>query len=218
MIALVLAVIAYCRVFFIGRHRLGLELAALRQQLVVFQRKQPRPHLCDLDRAFWVALRRLWPGWANALIIVKPDTVIAWHRAAFRLFWRWRSRPKRPGRPSISVEIQRLIRRMKSENPSWGAPRIHGELLELGFEVSEPTVSRYLQRLKRQPDQSKVQRWLAFLQNHREVIAAFDFFTVPTLSFRVLYCFFVIEHHRRRILHFNATAHPMSDWILQQLR
>ncbi len=215
---LVLAVIAYCRAFFIGRHRLGLEVAALRQQLVVFKRKQPRPHLCDLDRTFWVALRRLWPGWANALIIVKPDTVVSWHRAAFRLFWRWRSRPKRLGRPSVSVEIQQLIRRMESENPSWGAPRIHGELLQLGFEVSEPTVSRYLQRLKRQPDKSKVQRWLAFLQNHREVIAAFDFFTVPTLSFRVLYCFFVIEHHRRRILHFNVTAHPTSDWILQQLR
>jgi len=218
MIALVLAVIAYCRTFFIGRHRLGLEVAALRQQLVVFKRKQPRPHLCDLDRTFWVALRRLWPGWANALIIVKPDTVVSWHRAAFRLFWRWRSRPKRLGRPSVSVEIQQLIRRMKSENPSWGAPRIHGELLQLGFEVSEPTVSRYLQRLKRQPDKSKVQRWLAFVQNHREVIAAFDFFTVPTLSFRVLYCFFVIEHQRRRILHFNVTAHPTSDWILQQLR
>lgn len=218
MIALVLVVIAYCRAFFIGRHRLGLEVAALRQQLVVFKRKQPRPHLCDLDRTFWVALRRLWPGWANALIIVKPDTVVTWHRAAFRLFWRWRSRPKRLGRPSVSVEIQQLIRRMKSENPSWGAPRIHGELRQLGFEVSEPTVSRYLQRLKRQPDKSKVQRWLAFVQNHREVIAAFDFFTVPTLSFRVLYCFFVIEHHRRRILHFNVTAHPTSDWILQQLR
>lgn len=218
MIALVLAVIAYCRAFFIGRHRLGLEVAALRQQLVVFKRKQPRAHLSDLDRAFWVALRRLWPGWANALIIVKPDTVVSWHRAGFRLFWRWRSRPKRLGRPSVSVEIQQLIRRMKSENPSWGAPRIHGELLQLGFEVSEPTVSRYLQRLKRQPDNSKVQRWLAFIQNHREVIAAFDFFTVPTLSFRVLYCFFVIEHQRRRILHFNVTAHPTSDWILQQLR
>ena len=100
---------------------------------------------------------------------------------------------------------------MKSENPSWGAPRIHGELLQLGFGVSEPAVSRYLQRLKRQPDKSKVRRWLTFLQNHREVIAAFDFFTVPTLSFRVLYCFFVIEHHRRRILHFNGEQTPNRD-------
>ena len=110
MTGLVVAVIAYCRAFFLGRHRLGLEVAALRQQLVVFKRKQPRPHLYDLDRAFWVALRRLWPGWANALIIVKPDTVVNWHRAGFRLFWRWQSRPKRLGRPSVGVEIQQLIR------------------------------------------------------------------------------------------------------------
>ena len=218
MIALVFAVIAYCRAFLIGRHRLGMEVGALRQQLVVFKRKQPRPRLCGCDRAFWVALRRLWPGWVNALIIVKPDTVVSWHRAGFRLFWRLRSRPRRLGRPNISPEVRQLIRRMKSENPSWGAPRIHGELLQLGFDVSEPTVSRYLQRLRSQPDKAKVQRWLAFLQNHREVMAAFDFFTVPTLSFRVLYCFFVIEHHRRRILHFNMTAHPTSEWIMQQLR
>jgi hypothetical protein len=101
---------------------------------------------------------------------------------------------------------------------TWGAPRVHGELLQLGYDISEPTVSRYLQRLKRQPDKAKLQRWLAFLQNHRELIAAFDFFAVPTLSFRVLYCFFIIDHHRRRILHFNATAHPNSAWILHQLR
>jgi transposase InsO family protein len=107
---------------------------------------------------------------------------------------------------------------MKTDNPSWGAPRIHGELLALGFQISEPTVSRYLRRLKRRTDREKAKRWLAFLHNHREVIAAFDFFTVPTLTFRVLHCFFVIEHQRRRILHFNATAHPTSEWIVQQLR
>ena len=107
---------------------------------------------------------------------------------------------------------------MKMENPTWGAPRIHGELLQLGFDISEPTVSRYLKRVGRNRDKSKAKRWLAFLNNHREVIAAFDFFTVPTMTFGVLYCFFVIEHERRRILHFNATAHPTSDWIVQQLR
>jgi len=111
-----------------------------------------------------------------------------------------------------------LICRMKQNNPTWGAPRIHGELLQLGFEISEPTVSRYLQRLKRHCHQDKAKRWLAFLNNHREVIAAFDFFTVPTITFRVLFCFFVIEHDRRRILHFNVTSHPTSDWIVQQLR
>jgi putative transposase len=107
---------------------------------------------------------------------------------------------------------------MKKDNPSWGAPRIHGELLQLGFEISEPTVSRYLHRLKRHHGEGKAKRWLAFLNNHREVIAAFDFFAVPTLTFRVLYCFFVIENGRRRILHFNTTAHPTSEWIVQQLR
>ncbi len=118
----------------------------------------------------------------------------------------------------MTQEIRELIRRMKAENPGWGAPRIHGELLQLGFEVSEPTVSRYLQRLKRRCDDGKAKRWLAFLNNHREVIAAFDFFTVPTLKFRTLYCFFVIEHSRRRILHFNCTEHPTGNWIVQQLR
>ncbi len=165
-----------------------------------------------------MGLRQLWPGWVSALIIVKPDTVVSWHRAGFRIFWRLRSCARRFGRPAIRMEVRELIRHMKSENPSWGAPRIHGELLQLGFEISEPTVSRYLRRLKRRPDKAKVQRWVTFLQNHREVIAAFDFFTVSTLNFRVLYCFFVIEHHRRRILHFSTTAHPTGDWIVQQLR
>jgi putative transposase len=149
---------------------------------------------------------------------VKPETVVTWHRAGFRLFWRWRSRWRLPGRPPVSAEVRQLIRRMRAENPSWGAPRIHGELLQLGFDISEPTVSRYLRRLKPRHDEGKAKRWLAFLNNHREVIAAFDFFTVPTLTFRVLYCLFVIEHNRRRILHFNVTAHPTSDWIVQQLR
>jgi transposase InsO family protein len=107
---------------------------------------------------------------------------------------------------------------MKKENPSWGAPRIHGEPLLLGFDISEPTVSRYLQRLKRIPQENKPNQWLTFLNNHREVIAAFDFFTVPNLCFRTLYCFFVIEHGRRRILHLNVTLHPTSDWVVQQLR
>ena len=134
------------------------------------------------------------------------------------MFWRWRSQQCRPGRPKISGEIRQLIRRMKAENPTWGAPRIHGELLQLGFKIAEPTVSRYLQRLRRYPDEGKAKQWLAFLNNHREVIAAFDFFTVPSLTFRTLYCFFVIAHDRRRVLHFNVTAQPTSDWIVQQLR
>ena len=215
---LALSVVAYIRAFFVPRHQLALEAAALRQQLAVFKRKQTRLRLHGLDRFFWTVLRRVYSGWTEALIIVQPETVVAWHRAGFRLFWRWRSRQRRPGRPRISGEIRQLIRRMKAENPTWGAPRIHGELLLLGFTIAQPTVSRYLRRLKRHPDEGKAKRWRAFLNNHREVIAAFDFFTVPSLTFHTLYCFFVIAHDRRRVLHFNVTEQPTSDWIVQQLR
>ena len=149
------------------------------------------------------------------LVIVKPETVVAWHRAGFRLFWRIRSRANK-GRPKTDVELRRLIKRMASENPTWGAPRIHGELLKLGFDISERTVSHYIRRLS-PPDQAR-KLWATFLRNHREVIAAMDFFTVPTITFRVLYCFFIIEHGRRKILHFNVTEHPTAPWIVQQLR
>jgi hypothetical protein len=171
--------------------------------------------LCTPDRLFWVVLRQLWSRWAEALIIVNPDTVVGWHRAGFRLYWRWRSRP-RGGRPRITEEIRALIRHLAQENPDWGAPKIHGELQKLGFAMSERTVARYLRRILRRGDPGK--RWLAFLRNHREAIVALDFFTVPTATFRVLYCLFVIEHGRRRILHFNVTRHPSADWVVQQLR
>ena len=136
-------------------------------------------------------------------------------RRVSALLWRWRSRP-RGGRPKITGEIRVLIRRLAEENPDWGAPKIHGELQKLGFVVSERSVARYLRRIRRRGDPSR--RWLAFLQNHREVIVAFDFFTVPTLTFQLLYCFFVIEHGRRTILHFNVTRHPTAEWVVQQLR
>jgi putative transposase len=229
MVTFLLAMLAYLRAFLIAHHRLAMEAAALRQQLAVYERKQPRPKLHRFDRLFWVVVRLMWSNWSEALILVKPETVVSWHRAGYRLFWRWRSRSNRTGRPKIEQEIRQMIRRMKRENPTWGAPRIHGELLLLGFDISEPTVSRYLQRFKRAPHDGNAKQWLAFLNNHREtkwglamtegrMIAAFDFFTVPTLSFRTLYCFFAIEHGRRRILHFNVTLHPTSDWIVQQLR
>ena len=147
--------------------------------------------------------------------MVKPETVVSWHRAGFRLYWRFLSR-RRPGRPRITSDLRGLIGRMASENPLWGAPRIHGELLKLGFDVSERTVSRYIAELGRRGDPGK--RWLSFLQNHREVMAAMDFFTVPTITLRVLYCFFVISHGRRKIVHFNTAEHPTSAWIGQQVR
>jgi transposase InsO family protein len=214
----VVAMLVYVQAFLVTRHHLALETAALRQQLAVYKRKQPRPKLTRFDRLFWVMLRRVWNNWSEALILVKPDTVVSWHCSGYRLFWRCRSRTRRVGRPKVGEEVRQLIRRMKRENPTWGAPRIHGELVLLGFDISEPTVSRYLRQLKRIPEESKASQWLAFLNNHREIIAAFDFFTVPNLWFRTLYCFFAIEHDRRRILHCNVTLHPTSAWIVQQLR
>jgi putative transposase len=203
--------------FFQGHRSLLLENLALRQQLAVLNRRNPRPRLAPFDKWFWVVARRVWSGWQQGLIIVTPETVARWHRTGFRLFWRLVSRVrKRPGRKQMSPQVRDLIFRRAAENPTWGAPRIHGELLMLGFDVSERTVSRWMKRAPKAPDPAK--RWLAFLRNHREAIAAMDFFTVPMLTFRVLYGFFVISHDRRCILHFNVTRHPTSHWIVQQLR
>src|ERR1700737_640059 len=144
-------------------------------------------------------------------------TVVSWHRAGFRLYWAWVSRARQvAGRKCVSKEVRALIFRMAAENPTWGAPRIHGELLKLGFDLSERSVSRWVRRAPRDPDPAK--RWLTFLRNHRDAISAMDFFTVPTLTFGVLYCFFVIGHDRRKILHFNVTRNPNALWIVQQLR
>src|SRR3989454_6427155 len=202
---------------FCSRQELILENLALRQQLVALHAKRPRRRLSARQKLFWIVLRKLWQGWKKPLILVTPRTVAEWHRAGFRLYWTWLSRARRlGGRQPVDKEIRALIFRMAAENPTWGAPRIHGELLKLGFKVSEPTVSRWLQRVPRSPDVTK--RWLTFLRNHREAIAAMDFFTVPTLTFGVLYCFFVIGHERRRILRFNVTRNPNALWIVQQMR
>jgi hypothetical protein len=215
VIPVLLSLIAAARVFFQSRTDIAVEVLALRQQVAVLKRKRPRPPLRPLDRLFWTALRIIWSRWRDALVIVKPETVVGWHRAGFRLYWRFRSRP-RGGRPRIAPEVRTLIRRLAQENTDWGAPRIHGELQKLGFVLSERTVARYLSRTQRRGDAGK--KWLAFLHNHREAIVAFDFFTVPTATFRILYCFFIIEHERRKILHFNVTVHPSADWVVQQLR
>jgi hypothetical protein len=199
-----------------SRADLVLENLALRQQVMVLKEKRPRPHLHDGHRAFWVAMRSAWSGWASRLVVVTPGTVVRWHRRRFRRYWTNLShRRRRPGRPRVDAELRALIRRMATEN-DWGAPRIHGELLKLGLEVSERTVSRYMPRKPPRPD--VLVRWMAFLRNHREAIAGMDFFTVPTATMRVLYGFFVIHHGRRRILHFNATFHPTMEWVVQQLR
>jgi putative transposase len=212
---LILVILCTVRVFFRSRRDTALEILALRQQVAAFKRKRPRPTLNSCDRLFWTTLRHLWPGWTDVLVIVKPETVVGWHRTGFRLCWRWRS-PPRGGRPRTTAEIRGLICRLAEENPLWGAPKIHGELLQFGFAVSERTVARYLRRVRRRGDPGK--RWLAFLQNHREVIVALDFFTVPMVTFKLLNCLFVIEHGRRTILHFNVTRHPTAEWVVQQLR
>ncbi len=195
------------------RAALQLELLAQRQQVAVLTRKPARPCLRSADRLFWVLLSRLWPGWRGALVIVRPETVIAWHRKGFRLYWTWKSRRGTPGRPPASMELRALIRQMSRENPLWGAPRIHGELLKLGLEVSEATVSKYLTHQPKPPSQS----WRTFLQNHVGCLASIDFLVVPTVRFNLLFAFIVLHHERRRIVHFAVTAHPTAAWIAQQI-
>ena len=179
-------------------------------------REATSPKAGPYREGFWLALRRLWSEWKHSLIVVTPQTVIRWHRAGFRLYWAWLSRhPRGVGRRPLTKHLRDLIQQMVAENPTWGAPRIHGELLMLGFDVSERSVSRWVKRCKRNPDPAK--QWLAFLKNHRDSIAAMDFFTGPTLTFGVLHCWFVIGHDRRRILHYNVTRNPSGFWTVLQL-
>ena len=200
---------------FRSRSALQLENLALRHQIGVLQRAaRKRPKLTPGDRLLWVWLSRIWSGWRSALAIVKPETVIAWHRVGFRQFWTWKVRRGRPGRPVVSREVRDLIRRISRENPSWGAPRIHGELLKLGIDIGESSVSKYMVRGRKPPSQT----WRTFLENHAQQLVSIDFFTVPTLCFQVLYVFLVLAHDRRRIVHCNVTAHPTAEWTGQQLR
>jgi transposase InsO family protein len=199
---------------FKSRTALHLENLALRHQLVVLHRSVKRPRLTAADRFFWAWLSAVWAGWRSALVIVKPETVIAWHRKGFRLFWTWKIRHGQPGRPPVSKETRELIRRMSHENPLWGAPRIHGELLKLGIDIGETSVGKYMVRRRKPPFQT----WRTFLENHVKTMVSVDFFTVPTIRFQVLYVFLVLAHDRRRIVHFNVTAHPTAEWTAQQLR
>jgi putative transposase len=202
---------------FRSRRSLLIENLALRQQLSVFKRQNSRPRLGVADKLFWVTLCRFWSSWKKTLIMVSPDTVARWHRCGFQLYWRLISRVRKPmGRRLVTKEIRELIFKMAAENPTWRPPRIHGELVMLGFDISERSVSRWMRRAPTTPNPG--QRWLTFLRNHREAIAAMDFFSVPTVTFNVLYVFFIVGHDRRRILHFNVSRHPTSLWIVQQLR
>ena len=198
---------------FRGRAVLQLELLALRHQLATIERTSPRPSLRLADRLLWVILSRILPNWREVLVIVKPETVVGWHRKGFRLYWTWKSRRRRDGRPTVPLEARDLIRRMSRENPLWGAPRIHGELLKLGIEVSQATVSKYIKNLPRPPSQT----WLTFLRNHIHCSASMDFFVLPTATFRLLFVLIVLHHDRRRIVHIGVTAHPTATWIKQQM-
>jgi hypothetical protein len=189
------------------------ENLALRHQITVLQRGRKRRPLNAADRFLWVCRSRLWAGWRSALAIFKPETVIRWHRTGFRLYGRWKSRGLRLGRPQVPPEVQDLIRKMSLANPLWGAPRIHGELLKLGIPLSPAIVAKYMVHSRKRPSQA----WRAFLNNHVTPLASTDFFVVPTVTFRVLFVFVVLAHHRRRVIHFNVTAHPSSEWAARQI-
>jgi putative transposase len=196
------------------RAALQLEVLALRHQLRVLDRSRPgRVRLTRVDRLLWVWLSRVWHDWRSALVIVKPDTVIGWHRRGFRLLWTWESRC-RLGRPAVPLDIRVLIRTMSAANPLWGAPRIHSELLKLGIDVGQATVAKYMARHRRPPSQT----WRTFLRNHIGQIAAADFFVVPTATWRLLFVLVILAHERRRIVHVAVTDHPTAAWTAQQLR
>jgi putative transposase len=212
MITILSALVSVLSFRFRSRPSLELELVALRHQLIVLRRQRPRRlRLHSADRLLWVCLYRVWPRVLGALVLVKPATVVKWHRQGFRIYWRWRSRC--PGRPKTSAEIRALIRQMSRANPLWGAPRIHGELLKLGIDVSQATVGRHLPRRPKAPSPT----WRSFLRNHMTVIAAVDMFMVATVTFKLLYAVIVLSHHRRRVIHFEVTQNPTQAWLARQI-
>ena len=202
----------------LGRFRskasLGAEILALRHKLNVLRRTSPRrPVFSNFNRMIFVCLYRIAPRILDAITIVGPETVIRWHRAGFRSFWRWKS-SRRAGRPSVPPEIRRLIREMSLANPLWGAPRIHGELLKLGIDIGQTSVAKYMARRRRPPSQG----WRTFLLNHADGIASIDLFVVPTISFKLLYGLLILRHDRRRIVWVGVTTSPTSEWIARQVR
>jgi putative transposase len=216
MLALVVALLAALRSTVRSRAALAAEILALRHQLAVLRRQAPRRlRLRRTDRRLWVLLSRAWSEWRHAVQVVSPDTVVRWHRQGFALYWRWKSRPRGPGRPAVAADLRDLIRQMHAANPLWGAPRIHGELQKLGITIAQATVAKYLGRRPLTPSS---QTWRTFLTSHISELASVDFFTVPPATFRVLFVFVVLSHDRRRIVHLNVTAHPTAAWTAQQFR
>ena len=198
---------------FRSKSRLEAENAVLRHQLIVLRRKmRGRPQLTNNDRWFFIQLYRWFPSILQVLTIIRPDTLVRWHRAGFRRYWRWKSRPQ-GGRPQIETELRVLIRRMSVENPLWGAPRIHGELLKLGFELAQSSVAKYMVKRRGPPSQG----WRTFLRNHAPDIAAMDLFVVPTIGFDLLYAFVIVRLDRRDLVWINVTATPTAEWVARQI-
>src|SRR6516165_6987567 len=196
-----------------GSEQIALENLPLRQQMAIFQRTVRRPKIRSMDRLFWICLRKMWKDWKSALVIVQPETVLGWQRKRFKHYWSQLSRHKSPGRPRTACDIRKLVKTLAEANLGWGAPRIHGELLKLGVEVSERTVSRLMPKRYKAPSQT----WRTFLDNHVRDLVSIDFFTVPTAKLRVLFVFIVFSHERRRVIHFNVTEHPTAAWTAQQI-
>src|SRR5258708_3829542 len=193
--------------FLCGGHRqLALENLALRQQLAVYKRTVNRPKLQRSDRLLWVWLSRVWAGWRQALVIVSPNTVLRWQRRRFCAHWTKLSARPIAGRPPVSAEIKALVKRMVAANPLWGAPRVHGELLRLGIDVSERTVSRLMPKRRPLPSQT----WRTFLANHAPALVPLDFFTLPTALLRSLFVLVLLAHYRPPVVHFNVTEHPTA--------
>jgi transposase InsO family protein len=213
MLALLCFVLAVLASPFKSKSRLEAENAALRHQLIVLRRKmQGRIQLTNNDRWFLVQLYRLFPSTLQVLTIIRPETLVRWHRAGFRCYWRWKSR-SRGGRPQIESDLRALIRRISIKNPLWGAPRIHGELLKLGFEVAQSSVAKYMVKRRRPPSQG----WRTFLRNHAPDIAAMDLFVVPTIGFNLLYAFVIVRLDRRDLVWINVTTNPTAEWIARQI-
>ena len=212
MKAVLLALVTSIRASLRGRVALHLEILALRHQLAVYQRRRSRVRTKVADRFLWAWLSRSWAGWREVLVFVQPGTVIAWQRRRFRDYWARLSR-RAPGRPAVAKEVRGLIRTMSMANPTWGSPRIVGELAKLGIQVAKATVEKYRVRPRKPPSPT----WRAFLENHVKDLVSVDFFVVPTVTFKVLFVFVVLTHFRRRVLHFNITEHPTAHWTAQQI-
>jgi putative transposase len=213
MLEMLLSFLHSFRVYFWNRADLQMEILALRHQIVVLQRQTPKAKLKPADRRFWVGMSQFWSRWRSALWIVKPATVLDWHRRGFRWYWTWKVQHGEPGRPRVPKETRELIRTLSRDNVGWGAPRIHSELLKLGIKISESSISKYMVRHPKPPSQT----WRTFLKNHSKQLVSIDFFTVPTALFQVLFVFIVIQHDRRRLMHFNVTAHPTAEWTARQI-